>query len=106
MYNSICTSFPSIRSLSADRKKAIKARLKTYSVDDFRTVFENAEASAFLKGRNDRNWTATFDWLIKDANMAKVLDGNYSAKGKTATQSKPNNGDNIFLEMLKDEVIM
>jgi hypothetical protein len=30
-----------------------------------------------LKGGNDRNWSATFDWLIKDANMAKVLDGNY-----------------------------
>ena len=82
MYNSICVSFPSIRSLSDARKKAIKARLKTYTVDDFRTVFENAEASAFLKGKNDRNWVATFDWLIKDTNMAKVLDGNYANKSK------------------------
>jgi predicted phage replisome organizer len=80
MYNSICTSFPSIRSLSDARKKAINARLKTYSVDDFKTVFENAEASSFLKGGNNRNWTASFDWLMKDANMAKVLDGNYSDK--------------------------
>ena len=82
MYNSICVSFPSIRSLSDARKKAIKARLKTYTVDDFRAVFENAEASDFLKGKNDRNWVATFDWLIKDTNMAKVLDGNYANKAK------------------------
>lgn len=82
MYNSICVSFPSIRSLSEARKKAIKARLNTYSVDDFKQVFENAEASSFLKGNNDRNWTATFDWLIKDSNMAKVLDGNYDNKPK------------------------
>lgn len=82
MYNNICKSFPSIRSLSEARKKAIGARLKTYTVDDFRTVFENAEASSFLKGANDRNWVATFDWLIKDTSMAKVLDGNFRDKSK------------------------
>lgn len=80
LYHSICKSFPSVRSLSDSRKKAIKARLNTYSLDDFTTVFENAEASSFLKGANDRNWTATFDWLIKDQNMAKVLEGNYVDK--------------------------
>lgn len=82
LYNSICVSLPSIKSLSEARKKAIKARLKTYTVKDFETVFRNAEASSFLKGANDRNWTATFDWLIKDTNMAKVLDGNYVDKPK------------------------
>ena len=80
LYHSICVSFPSVRSLSDARKKAIRARLKTYTLDDFQTVFKNAEASSFLKGGNDRNWTATFDWLIKDSNMAKVLDGNYCDK--------------------------
>lgn len=83
LYNSICTSFPKLRSLSDARRKAIKARLNTYSLEDFRTVFENAESSSFLKGSNDRNWTATFDWLIKDTNMVKVLEGNYADKGKT-----------------------
>lgn len=82
LFNSICVSFPSVRSLSDARKKAIKARLTTYTVDDFRQCFENAESSSFLKGGNNRNWTATFDWLIKDTNMAKVLDGNYSNKDK------------------------
>lgn len=82
LYNTICKSFPSIRSLSEARKKAIGARLKTYTVDDFKAVFENAEASSFLKGANDRNWIATFDWLIKDTSMAKVLDGNFRDKSK------------------------
>lgn len=77
LYHSICISFPSVKALSDARKKAIKARLKTYSIDDFKTLFEKAEASSFLKGSNDRNWSASFDWLIKDANMAKVIDGNY-----------------------------
>ena len=82
LYHDICISFPKIRSVSDARRKAIKARLKNYTLDDFRTVFENAEASSFLKGSNDRNWTATFDWLIKDSNMAKILEGNYADKGK------------------------
>ena len=82
LYHSICKSFPKIRSLSDARKKAIKARLKTYSIEDFQTLFENAENSSFLKG-TDGGWKASFDWLIKEANMLKVLEGNYADKGKT-----------------------
>ena len=80
LYHTICISFPKVRSLSDARKKAIKARLNTYKLEDFKTVFENAEASSFLKGKNDRNWQANFDWLIADKNMAKVLEGNYADK--------------------------
>lgn len=84
LFNSICVSFPSVRSLSEARKKAIKARLNTYTLEQFKAMFEMAEASPFLKGQGDRNWRANFDWLIKDSNFAKVLDGNYSDK-KTGT---------------------
>ena len=86
-FNSICVSFPSVKALSDARKKAIKARLKSYSLDDFKTLFEKAEASSFLKGKNNSNWSATFDWLIKDSNMAKVLDGNYDDKPVTYRQT-------------------
>lgn len=88
LYNSICKSFPSVRSLSDARRKAIKARLNTYTLEDFQTVFENAEASSFLKGSNDRNWSANFDWLIKDSNIAKVLEGNYADKGSRYTRKE------------------
>ena len=90
MYNDTCVSFPRLTSLSEARKKAIKARLKVYSLEDFQRLFEKAEASTFLKGGNDRNWSATFDWLIKDTNMAKVLDGNYDNRG-SGGMSKPSN---------------
>jgi len=77
LYNKICISFPRLTKMSESRKKAIRARMKIYSLDDFRKLFENAEASVFLKGGNNRNWVATFDWLIKDSNFAKTLEGNY-----------------------------
>ena len=94
MYNEICISFPKLKSLSESRKKAIKARMNTYGEEDFRTLFEKAEASDFLKGKNNRNWTATFDWLIKDSNMAKVLEGNYDGnspgnKAQTPIRKEP-----------------
>ena len=77
-YNQVCVSFPRCTTMSENRKKAIKARFTSgYTLEDFKKVFIKAEGSSFLKGRNDRNWTASFDWLIKDGNMAKVLDGNY-----------------------------
>ena len=94
LYHSICVSYPKVISLSEARKRAIRARLKMYSMDDFRRLFEKAEASSFLKGANNRNWSANFDWMIKDANMAKVIDGNYDDgpwNKHTAKQLSENN---------------
>lgn len=82
MYNDICISFPKVTKLSETRKKAIKARLKKYSLEDLKRAFEMAEQSDFLKGSNNRNWSASFDWLLNDNNLAKVLDGNYTNRGQ------------------------
>ena len=88
LYHSICVSYPRIRSLSDARKKAIKARLKSYNLDDFKTLFEKAEASSFLKG-SEGGWKASFDWLIKESNMLKVLEGNYTDKPKRYGRKEP-----------------
>ena len=91
MYNDTCVSLPRCTRLSDSRLKALKARLRKYSLDDFKLLFEKAEASDFLKGSNGRDWSANFDWLIKDANMAKVLDGNYdNSSGPVRNKSDPN----------------
>ena len=79
-YHKHCPSLPRIRTLSDSRKKAIKSRLNTYTEDDIIEAFDLAEASDFLKGGNDRNWTADFDWIMKDSNLAKILDGKYANK--------------------------
>lgn len=93
LYRSICVSYPSVKTLSEARKKAIRAGLKVYSLEDFRKMFEKAEGSAFLKGANNRNWSANFDWLMKDANFAKVIDGNYDNKPRQAESAKPITGN-------------
>lgn len=90
MYNDTCVSFPRLTTLSDARKKAIKARLNKYSIEDIKKAFELAEASDFLKGNNGRNWNATFDWIIKDTNIAKILDGNYNNTKANTSQYKAN----------------
>lgn len=113
-YNQVCVSFPRCTTMSESRKKAIKARFTSgYTLEDFKKVFVKAEGSSFLKGRNDRNWTATFDWMIKDGNMAKILEGNYDDHDmgpgpgpRPAGGGRNNTGfqtSNPFLEMLNEE---
>lgn len=77
MYNNTCISLPKVQTLNEPRRRAIRARLKVYQLSDIQRAFEKAENSNFLKGANGRDWNANFDWLMKDANIAKVLDGNY-----------------------------
>ena len=101
MYNNTCVSFPKITKLSDSRKKSIKARLNTYSYDDFQTLFNKAEASDFLKGKNNRDWQANFDWLIKDSNMTKTIDGNYDNKTSQKQQVVEKGEDKEFMDFIR-----
>lgn len=81
LYNETCVSFPRCTTLSETRRKAIKARFNNgHTFEDFKKVFEKAEASSFMKGSNKRDWSASFDWMMKDGNFEKVLEGNYDDK--------------------------
>ena len=103
LYDSVCGSYPRPVKLSEARKEELCARLRDgYTVEDFRKLFELAEASDFLKGENDRGWSATFDWLIADANMAKVLDGNYENRISTKNTKKPASRFSNFQERQYD----
>jgi len=79
-FNRLCPSLPRVKSVSEARKKAIRARLTMYSRDQLREAFERTERSSFLRGDNDRNWRADFDWIIRDRSMARILDGAYDDK--------------------------
>ena len=79
LYNDLCPKMTKCTVMSEARKRAIKARFASgYELEDFERLFTLAAQSTFLNGGNKRNFMANFDWLIRDANMAKVLDGNYA----------------------------
>lgn len=74
-----------VRNIKGKRLDSLHARIKEYSKDDVLTVIENVKYSDFLKGNNNRNWTADIDWILKPNNFIKVLEGNYN-KNKNQTQ--------------------
>lgn len=84
LFHSICVSYPKVRKITEKRKETINARLRTYSVEEIQQAFEMAEESKFMKGGNDRNWCADFDWIMKDSNMAKILEGKYTDRKKNS----------------------
>ena len=106
LYNRLCPSLSRVTALSDARKKAIKARLKKYSLKDLSRAFAMAEESDFLKGANNRDWSANFDWILKDANLAKILDGNYAnrVKNKTGRGSPGDHVDDYLLGVINGEI--
>lgn len=90
LYNSVCGSYPRLVKMSEKRKKAIRARINSgYTIEDFKRLFQMAEQSDFLKGKNGRDWNADFDWMIKDSNMPKILEGKYLDRKKEGAANEP-----------------
>jgi phage replication O-like protein O len=84
-YNEI--GLPKMRQWTEPRKTHFKARwnakyesgnsLKSNSLEFWEGFFKFVKERKFLMGENERNWTADFDWLIKEANFIKVWEGKY-----------------------------
>lgn len=84
LFHSLCPSLPRVRTVSEKRKKAIRARFNAgETMESFAEVFKLAEASDFLTGRNGAWAGCGFDWLLKEANWIKTLEGTYENKAKS-----------------------
>lgn len=83
IWNSVCRSFPKVLLMSEVRTHKLAVRLKEMGGGDagmaqLRKVFEEMEASSFLKGDNDRGWRANLDWVLANSqNWVKVIEGKY-----------------------------
>lgn len=88
LYHEICVSLPKVRSVTDKRKKAIKALLAKVSLEEIKEAFEKVERTPFLKGKNDRGWKATIDFLVKHDNIIKILEGFYESVNQPATKSE------------------
>ena len=81
LFNSNCTTLPKVKNLTDKRKKKMRIRWRKYGdLEKYQDLFKKAELSDFLSGRNGK-WTGcSFDWLLEEANMVKVLEGNFDNK--------------------------
>ena len=100
LFNSLCPSLTQIIYISDDTKAIIEKQLEKYTLDDFKLLFQKAEASDFLKGNNERKWAATFEWLVEDQNMAKVLNGNFDNKKSLTDAFDDYNYDHAAIERM------
>lgn len=94
LYNTICKSLPSVRSLTEERREKIRTRWKQlkFNIDNFKEVFEIVENSSFCKGCNDRKWKADFDWIMKnETNIIKILEGKYGGIERNNVEEERNN---------------
>lgn len=82
LYHEHCPSLPKVVKITDARRKAIKARLKNYTEGDLIIAFDKAEASGFLR-KGSGTWNgASFDWIMNERNIVKILEGNYDNKPK------------------------
>ena len=90
-FHDTCIDLPKIRGMSEARKKKIRTLLNEFKklkiwpgitdYDRLHRLFEMAQNSDFLSGRNGRWGGCSFDWLINKTNALKVLEGTYANKG-------------------------
>lgn len=92
-YTEHCKKLPKIAKVTEARKKAIRAALRQYSLDELIKVFQTAGKSDFLTGKNDRGWRADFDWLMKPGNTVKVLEGTYDSHVGKSSNNRFHNFD-------------
>ncbi len=98
LFNDKKTGLTKVLKLNPNRKTLIKARCKDLpTLQDWSNFFDQIAASDFLTGKNS-DWQASFDWVLKDSNCLKILEGNYDNKPKfTQVPSQaPSNISNDF----------
>lgn len=81
-FNSVCTSLPRVQKLTDKRRKAIRIAKKQLGDLTFTELFDKVERSEFLSGRNGVWSGCSFDWIMKPANLTKIIEGNYNRDTK------------------------
>ena len=80
LYNEILgDELPKCKIATDARKAAIRRTWAFFDheAEAFNGYYRQVKESDFLCGRGKNNFQATFDWLLKQTNLIKVLEGNY-----------------------------
>jgi uncharacterized phage protein (TIGR02220 family) len=89
------TNLNKIKVLSEKRKATVRARIKEHGKERFKEVIDKAGESGFLNGKNDREWKADFDWIMRPTNFIKILEGNYENKTEKKKNGRIATGENV-----------
>ena len=81
-YNQNTGNITKIQALTDNRKKTIKRIVEKYTIESVNQVFKKICESDFLQGRvvqdgKYKNWKADFDWVFKESNFIKIMEGKF-----------------------------
>lgn len=71
-----------VKKLTEERRKRLRARLEEHGETTLIAAIERVPESAFLMGAGERGWKATFDFMLRPENCAKLIEGAYHNKGE------------------------
>ena len=94
MWNRTCTGYRKVTKLTSkskkrcNRKGKIVACLKMIAENEatkeavfevLQNAFNKVSKSKFLSGDNQKKWRADFDWVMRQDNLEKIIEGNYDS---------------------------
>lgn len=89
-YNTICVSLPPLEYDLTIQQAHLITQARTNLRDvSFEEYFRRVEKSDFLTDRTGGSFKANFEWLLKPANINKILSGNYDCAYTDTTQERP-----------------
>ena len=81
-WNETNPTLSNVKMLNNKRKEQIRNLLASNNatVDDLMKAIKIISISSFCQGKNDRNWRASFDWLIRDTKscFSRLFEGAYA----------------------------
>ncbi len=75
------TGLSVVQRMTEPRRRTLRARLADVGgLEGWAHLIDRVRESPFLTGSNDRGWRADFDFVCKEANFTKILEGRYDRK--------------------------
>jgi len=97
-----------VQRLTEPRRRALKARLaEAGGIEGWLAMLERVRDSSFLTGGNDRGWRADFDFVVKESNFTKIMEGKYDRKEQLSSAQRAakrilaEEDDHAFSEIFK-----
>jgi hypothetical protein len=99
VFNSIAqdAGWPTVQARTPAREAAAKARMSECGgFDAWREAMQRAAKSRFLTGKATGTSPASFDWLHKPSNFARLMEGNYDDRysaSRPVSEGRPHRAD-------------
>lgn len=102
-WNSTC--LPKVQSLSPDRIRHTRTRLKEeFFLRHFREAIQKISVSNFCLGGGPNAWVATFDWFIRSDSIMRVMEGKYDNRQRHAQNGNGSFGEKSLIDKELDKV--